>query len=112
MPIMDGYEASATIRKSEANYVFPSGVHRPASHELNGGVPIIAVTANSQERGRAQLVASGIGTSAHPCLFFRHSLTFFPHADGWCLKPVRFARLAEIMAGAVESAVRDKNLYK
>lgn len=62
MPICDGYEASSLIRKSEPNYVFPAGAPRPPSHLLNRGIPIIAVTANSQERLRDQLITSGIGT--------------------------------------------------
>lgn len=61
MPICDGYEASAIIRQSEPNYIFPPGVSRPPSHILNNGIPIIAVTANSQERGREQLIEAGIG---------------------------------------------------
>ena len=63
MPICDGYEASSTIRKDEPNYHFPSNQSRPVSHKLNNGIPIIAVTANSQERERKRLEDAGIGGS-------------------------------------------------
>lgn len=61
MPICDGFEASSTIRKNEPNFNFAPDQSRPVSHVLNHGIPIVAVTANAQERGREKLVEAGIG---------------------------------------------------
>lgn len=59
MPIMGGLEASSNIRQIEPDFTFPSS--RPRTHILNGRIPILAVTANSHERGRNDLVDSGLG---------------------------------------------------
>ncbi|ORY55950.1 hypothetical protein BCR35DRAFT_355672 [Leucosporidium creatinivorum] len=91
MPIMGGLEASSKIRQMEADFTFSSS-SRPRTHILNGRVPILAVTANAHERGRSDLVDAGI--------------------DGWSLKPIRFARLFELMSGAVDVEQRRKDLYQ
>ncbi|SCV68109.1 BQ2448_230 [Microbotryum intermedium] len=95
MPIMDGYDASSAVRREEfqSNYLSSeSAIPPPQSHLLNRGIPILAVSANIEERGRARLVEHGI--------------------DGWCLKPVRFLRLAELIKGATDVAQRKCDLYK
>ena len=113
MPICDGYEASSIIRKSEPNYIFPLNRPRPFSHVLNNGIPIIAVTANSQEENRQSLVESGIGESLTLRLASADKmLKLNSHSDGWCLKPIRFARLNELIAGAVDPVARQEALYQ
>ncbi|ORY88390.1 hypothetical protein BCR35DRAFT_312898 [Leucosporidium creatinivorum] len=92
MPICDGWEASQIIRKSEPTYRFPPDTRRPRTHLQNGRVPILCCTANARERERDRLIESGI--------------------DGWCLKPVRFDRLAELIAGTLDTEQRRKDVYR
>jgi CheY-like chemotaxis protein len=52
MPVMDGYEATRRIRKSEESADRPNGG--------NGRTPIVALTANAMEGDREQCLAVGM----------------------------------------------------
>lgn len=127
MPIMGGLEASTKIRQIEPSFSFSST--RPRTHTLNGRIPILAVTANSHERGRSDLVDAGLGEC--DLLNARREVDGAPvghqpgtscsrprsdspprPTDGWCLKPIRFARLFELMAGAVDVKQRQRDVYQ
>lgn len=111
MPICDGWEASTIIRKSEATYLFPPGAPRPLTTLQNGRLPIICCTANAREREKDRLIECGIGEylSVHDRYT---SLTASNCTDGWCLKPVRFDRLAELIAGTFDAEQRRKDVYR
>lgn len=110
MPICDGWQASQIIRKSEPTYRFPPGAPRPVTHVQNGRLPIIACTANARERERDRLIESGIGE--YYLSSTKSSALTSLCADGWCLKPVRFNRLAELIAGTLDAEQRRKDLYR
>jgi DNA-binding response OmpR family regulator len=89
MPIVDGLTSTKMIRSFEKTH--PK--HLLSSRaQLNGRVPIIAVSASLVEKERQTYIDAGF--------------------DGWILKPVSFPRVNELMAGIVEPKVREEALYK
>lgn len=89
MPIVDGLTSTKMIRSFEKTH--PE--HLLSSRaQLNGRIPIIAVSASLVEKERQKYIDAGF--------------------DGWILKPISFPRLNELMAGIVESKVREDALYK
>ncbi|KAF7981483.1 hypothetical protein HWV62_33533 [Athelia sp. TMB] len=93
MPIMNGFDATVGIRKLEEDPVFPSSSplsSRP-SHELNGRIPIFAVSASLTEQKRHELRDLGM--------------------DGWILKPIDFKRLDVILRGIIDPLQRDRDVY-
>jgi len=93
MPILNGYEATESIRKVEkASFSLPHPfLSRRLSHELNGRIPIFAVSASLIENQRAELCELGM--------------------DGWILKPIDFQRLHVILKGVTDSSQREQDVY-
>ncbi|KAF8839543.1 hypothetical protein BDN67DRAFT_748905 [Paxillus ammoniavirescens] len=92
MPILNGFESTERIREVETKTPLgPASIRRP-SLELNGRMPIFAVSASLLERQRAELVDRGF--------------------DGWILKPIDFARLRVLLKGITDPAQRTPNVYK
>jgi CheY-like chemotaxis protein len=94
MPILNGYEATEGIRKVErATFSLPRpSLPRRLSHELNGRIPIFAVSASLIENQRAELCELGM--------------------DGWILKPIDFKRLDIILKGVTDSSQREQDTYR
>lgn len=93
MPHMNGYEASAAIRRLESDSesrMSKSSKNRPSS-AINGRLPIIAVSASLPERQKGAIDEAGM--------------------DGWILKPVDFKRLNELFLGMFERRRRKKDVY-
>ncbi|KAK6536677.1 Light-sensor Protein kinase [Arthrobotrys megalospora] len=88
MPIMDGYDSTKTIRKSESE---GNSDTLPDTHRLNGRIPIVAVSASLLEKERQTYIDCGF--------------------DGWILKPVDFKRLNTLMDGIVNPVTRSTCLY-
>ncbi|KAG7088619.1 hypothetical protein E1B28_012592 [Marasmius oreades] len=96
MPILNGYEASQRIReveRREDESVDPGSEkeNRRLSHQLNGRIPIFAVSASLFEQERDKLLDSGM--------------------DGWILKPIDFKRLARILTGVTDLEQRERDRY-
>ncbi|KAK0547372.1 hypothetical protein OC845_004119 [Tilletia horrida] len=92
MPICNGREACRRIRAIEKERAASRELQdRPASHVLNGGVPILAVSATLTEDMREELEGLGF--------------------DGWLLKPIDFARLAHLKKGITNLDYRSNNLW-
>lgn len=98
MPICDGMEATRRVRQFEKTRRTSSrpedqaGSLLPRSHQVNFGVPIIAVSASLHERQRSDILEAGM--------------------DGWILKPVDFNRLATLMLGSIDLPTRAELVYK
>lgn len=89
MPILDGFESAEKIREWEQS---PGYV--PAdrlSIQLNGRIPIFAVSASLLEKQCDKLISCGM--------------------DGWILKPVDHKRLAVLLQGITDPSQRDSDLY-
>ncbi|KAI0051509.1 hypothetical protein FA95DRAFT_1485478 [Auriscalpium vulgare] len=89
MPILNGFEATQRIRKLEAT-TLPS--HDRVSHNLNGRIPIFAVSASLLEKERDEFMRYGI--------------------DGWILKPIDWKRLRTILRGVTDPLQRQKDEYR
>ena len=89
MPICDGYTATRRIREVEQKLGDIKTTRHPASGQT---VPIFAVSASLHEHQKPQLVECGF--------------------SGFILKPVDFARLAELMRGTLDDEARSKNQYQ
>ncbi|MBW0490223.1 hypothetical protein O181_029938 [Austropuccinia psidii MF-1] len=106
MPICDGIEATRRIREYEKKVIYgfdprqtdhrgqrnPEIENLPKSHQVNCGVPIIAVSASLHEKQRGEIQEAGM--------------------DGWILKPVDFNRLATLMVSSVDLNLRAEQVYK
>ncbi|KAH7913421.1 hypothetical protein BJ138DRAFT_1146165 [Hygrophoropsis aurantiaca] len=92
MPILNGFEATERIRDLEKVTSFRPPMSRRKSHELNGRLPIFAVSASLFEQQRGEITNHGI--------------------DGWILKPIDFARLKEILRGVVDPIQRNSDVYR
>ena len=89
MPLLNGYEATERIRALEQDGKdFPLA---RLSHQLNGRLPIFAVSASLLEVQRGDMYNLGI--------------------DGWILKPIDFRRLRVILRGVTDAAQREKDVY-
>lgn len=93
MPICNGQDACKRIRAKEVE----QGKHnelanRPASHVLNGRIPILAVSATLDFKMRPEMVEIGM--------------------DGWVLKPIDFGRLRAIMRGLTHMEQREQEKWK
>lgn len=88
MPILDGFEATERIREFEKSR--HTEVRR-LSHQLNGRIPIFALSASLLESERHRLTLSGM--------------------DGWILKPIDYKRLNVILKGVTDLSQRASNMY-
>ena len=88
MPILNGFDASKAIRFIEQT--FPPSERR--SSQLNGRIPIFAVSASLQEKQRDEMIGYGM--------------------DGWILKPIDFKRLRTILDVIVKPEKREEVVYK
>ena len=88
MPLLNGYEATERIRALEQDH----GLIDRVSHQLNGRIPIFAVSASLFEEHREEMSKLGI--------------------DGWILKPIDFKRLRIILTGVTDPSQREKDLYR
>ncbi len=61
------------------------------SKQLNGRIPIFAVSASLLEKQRADMLALGM--------------------DGWILKPIDFKRLRRILSGILDPIQRSQDIY-
>ncbi|KZP05210.1 Fph type histidine kinase [Athelia psychrophila] len=93
MPIMNGNDATVGIRKLEQDSPPPSNhpTRHRASQELNGRIPIFAVSASLYERNLDYMIGLGM--------------------DGWILKPISFKRLDVILRGITDASQRDRDVY-
>ncbi|KAI0930755.1 hypothetical protein AcV7_004852 [Taiwanofungus camphoratus] len=89
MPLLNGFEATERIRALERKWQNNS---QRLSHELNGRIPIFAVSASLFENQREHLYSLGL--------------------DGWITKPIDFKRLRVLLKGVTEKAQRDKDVYQ
>lgn len=89
MPIVDGLTSTKMIRSFEKTQ---SGSTLSRRAELNGRVPIFAVSASLVERERQTYINAGF--------------------DGWILKPIDFKRLNTLLSGIVDDEARNTCLYK
>ncbi|KAF8319778.1 hypothetical protein DL93DRAFT_2225171 [Clavulina sp. PMI_390] len=90
MPILDGFGAAQRIREIEKASPVPLEQAR-LSTRLNGGIPIIAVSASLQESQREFMLAKGM--------------------DAWILKPIDFTRLSVLKRGILDVKERMQELY-
>lgn len=88
MPICDGYTATKRIREIESHTPQTSTFRHPGSRQI----PIFAVSASLHENQKSQLLDCGF--------------------SGFILKPVTFARLQELMLGALDAYVMTQNYYQ
>lgn len=89
MPIVDGLTSTKMIRSFEKSCDTKSLSKRA---ELNGRVPIFAVSASLIEKNREEYISAGF--------------------DGWILKPIDFKRLGVLLSGIVEEQTRESCLYE
>ena len=87
MPLLNGYEATKRIRAVEQD----RDLIDRASNQLNGRLPIFAVSASLFETQREELFTLGM--------------------DGWILKPIDFKRLRTILRGVIDPSQREKDVY-
>lgn len=92
MPICNGQDACKRIRAVEKERESSGRLaNRPATHVLNGRIPIFAVSATLSPNMREEMVQIGM--------------------DGWILKPVDFARLNILLRGVADVERREKELW-
>jgi CheY-like chemotaxis protein len=93
MPILNGFESTEKIREHE---LLPDTIPGPAldrrSYQLNGRIPIFAVSASLLEKQRGELSGCGM--------------------DGWILKPIDFKRLNVLLEGVTDASQRENDIYR
>ena len=89
MPIVDGLTSTKMIRSFEKSHPYKSLSKRA---ELNGRIPIFAVSASLVERDRQKYIDAGF--------------------DGWILKPIDFNRVKVLLSGIVDEKTRESCLYQ
>lgn len=94
MPILNGFEATERIRdlEKEPSVMSRSPLARRLAPDLNGRVPIFAVSASLFEHQRDELCELGM--------------------DGWILKPIDFKRLDIILKGVTDPVRRELDVYR
>jgi light-regulated signal transduction histidine kinase (bacteriophytochrome)/CheY-like chemotaxis protein len=93
MPICNGQDACKRIRAYEKERGSNNELaDRPASHILNGRIPIFAVSATLDFKMRQEMKDIGM--------------------DGWVLKPIDFSRLRALMRGLTLQEQREKERWK
>lgn len=91
MPILNGFESTQKIREHEQSQPLTTE-QPPMSIQLNGRIPIFAVSASLLEQQRDELWNYGV--------------------DGWILKPIDFKRLFTILRGVTDPVQRGLDQYK
>ena len=89
MPIVDGLTSTKMIRSFEKSHPHKSLSKRA---ELNGRIPIFAVSASLVEKDRQKYIDAGF--------------------DGWILKPIDFKRVKVLLSGIVDEKARESCLYQ
>jgi CheY-like chemotaxis protein len=92
MPILNGFQATERIRVLEQAKNPPGSHPLRRSHQINGHIPIFAVSASLLEQQRIKLIEYGL--------------------DGWILKPINFNRLRVILHGATDPLKREGDVYR
>jgi len=99
MPTLNGFEAAEQIRSLERQTVSPSKPLRPSagsqprmSVELNGRIPLFAVSASLAESQRDEMIKFGM--------------------DGWIMKPIDYERMSTILNGIIDTEQRKADLYE
>lgn len=94
MPILNGFETTRRIRgfEQELKKNQRPKLKRRLSEEINGRLPIFAVSASLREQQREELAEHGV--------------------DGWILKPIDFKRLNVILKGVTDPSQRYKDVYQ
>jgi len=91
MPILNGFEAVKRIRALETEHPELDVQPRPSS-QINGRIPVFAVSASLFERQREEMLQYGM--------------------DGWILKPIDFKRLRSILGGIFDVNQHDCDVYR
>lgn len=89
MPIVDGFTSTKMIRSYEKTH---GRVCLSARANVNGRIPIFAVSASLLERERDMYIKTGF--------------------DGWILKPVNFQRVDTLLKGIVDQGARNACLFE
>lgn len=91
MPILNGFQATERVREMENDGPLDNQGHRQ-SHQLNGRIPIFAVSATLKEDMKDRMLTYGL--------------------DGWLLKPLDFKRLTDLMSGITDVDQRIRHKHK
>ncbi len=87
MPVMDGRQAAAAIRKFEET-LGDNEAAESKHKRVNNRMPIVAVSASLAQEQRGELAVN---------------------FDGWMLKPIDFKRMLQILAGLSDSNRRQED---
>lgn len=89
MPILNGFQATERIRRLEKASPY---VSLRMSHQVNGRIPIFAVSASLCEEQRDELIEHGF--------------------DGWIQKPIMFNRLRVILQGVTDRLQHERDIFR